>query len=171
MSYIWSIEFQLCVWSIDVWEKKKSRFIQAPAGRQSPLVGETKVQFHNDQAHLLVVHESQIAVYDSKLDCLLSVSFHLTVLVSYCLIKYLPSIFGKLTKFSINQKKIQMGRMGWGRIDPHQYLCLPSQKNYTCFAHLEILATLALSSSLTNLLSLELFLLVVLFQLIGSRTS
>ncbi|XP_059461310.1 protein TOPLESS-RELATED PROTEIN 2-like [Corylus avellana] len=66
---------QLCVWSIDVWEKKNSRFIQAPAGRQSPLLGETKVQFHNDQAHLLVVHESQIAVYDSKLECLLSWSW------------------------------------------------------------------------------------------------
>ncbi|KAG2700912.1 hypothetical protein I3843_06G018900 [Carya illinoinensis] len=66
---------QLCVWSIDGWEKKKSRFIQAPAGRQSPLVGETKVQFHNDQAHLLVVHESQISVYDSKLECLHSWSW------------------------------------------------------------------------------------------------
>ncbi|KAH9783947.1 protein TOPLESS-RELATED PROTEIN 2 [Citrus sinensis] len=60
---------QLCMWSIDKWEKLKSRFIQAPAGRQSPLVGETKVQFHNDQTHLLVVHESQISVYDSKLEC------------------------------------------------------------------------------------------------------
>ncbi|XP_058085510.1 protein TOPLESS-RELATED PROTEIN 2-like isoform X2 [Magnolia sinica] len=60
----------LCVWSIDGWEKKKSRFIQAPAGRSSPLVGETKVQFHNDLVHLLVVHESQLAVYDSKLECL-----------------------------------------------------------------------------------------------------
>ncbi|KAF5442396.1 hypothetical protein F2P56_035059 [Juglans regia] len=66
---------QLCVWSIDGWEKKKSRFIQAPAGRQSPLVGETKVQFHNDQAHLLVVHESQISIYDSKLECLHSWSW------------------------------------------------------------------------------------------------
>ncbi|XP_041011160.1 protein TOPLESS-RELATED PROTEIN 2-like isoform X2 [Juglans microcarpa x Juglans regia] len=66
---------QLCVWSIDGWEKKKSRFIQAPAGRQSPLVGETKVQFHNDQANLLVVHESQIAIYDSKLECLRSWSW------------------------------------------------------------------------------------------------
>ena len=65
---------QLCVWSIDGWEKKKSRFIQAPAGRQSPLAGETKVRFHNDQTHLLVVHESQIAIYDSKLECLRSVS-------------------------------------------------------------------------------------------------
>ncbi|XP_010943652.1 protein TOPLESS-RELATED PROTEIN 2 isoform X1 [Elaeis guineensis] len=63
---------QLCVWSIDGWEKKKSRFIQAPASRASPLVGDTKVQFHNDQAHLLVVHESQLAIYDSKLECLRS---------------------------------------------------------------------------------------------------
>lgn len=62
------------MWSIDGWEKKKSRFIQAPPGRQSPLVGETKVQFHNDQTHLLVAHESQIAVYDCKLECLRSVS-------------------------------------------------------------------------------------------------
>ncbi|XP_058103933.1 protein TOPLESS-RELATED PROTEIN 2-like isoform X3 [Magnolia sinica] len=62
----------LCVWSIDGWEKKKSRFIQAPPGRSASLVGETKVQFHNDQAHLLVVHESQIAIYDSKLECLRS---------------------------------------------------------------------------------------------------
>ncbi|KAK1570484.1 hypothetical protein Q3G72_002623 [Acer saccharum] len=60
---------QLCMWSIDKWEKLKSRFILAPAGRQSPLVGETKVQFHNDQTHLLVVHESQVAVYDNKLEC------------------------------------------------------------------------------------------------------
>ncbi|KAK4836419.1 hypothetical protein QYF36_022757 [Acer negundo] len=60
---------QLCMWSIDKWEKLKSRFIQAPAGRQSPLVGETKVQFHNDQTHLLVVHESQVSVYDNKLEC------------------------------------------------------------------------------------------------------
>ncbi|KDP21790.1 hypothetical protein JCGZ_00577 [Jatropha curcas] len=63
---------QLCVWSIDGWEKRKSRFIQPPPGRQSPLAGETKVQFHNDQTHLLVVHESQIAIYDSKLECLRS---------------------------------------------------------------------------------------------------
>ncbi|XP_077237884.1 protein TOPLESS-RELATED PROTEIN 2-like isoform X2 [Tasmannia lanceolata] len=63
---------QLCVWSIDGWVKKKARLIEAPAGRPAPLVGETKVQFHNDQEHLLVVHESQIAVYDGKLDCLRS---------------------------------------------------------------------------------------------------
>lgn len=60
---------QLCLWSIDGWEKKKSRPLQASPGHQSPLVGDTKVQFHNDQLHLLVVHENIIAVYDSKLEC------------------------------------------------------------------------------------------------------
>ncbi|CAI9759508.1 unnamed protein product [Fraxinus pennsylvanica] len=63
---------QLFVWNIDGWEKKKSRFIQAPPALQSPLVGETRVQFHNNQSHLLVVHESQIAVYDTQLECLRS---------------------------------------------------------------------------------------------------
>ncbi|XAR70707.1 hypothetical protein NMG60_11027659 [Bertholletia excelsa] len=63
---------QLCVWNIDGWEKRKARPIQAPQGHPSPLVGETKVQFHNDQTHLLVVHESQIAVCDGQLECLRS---------------------------------------------------------------------------------------------------
>ncbi|WOL13224.1 protein TPR2-like [Canna indica] len=63
---------QLCVWSIDGWEKKKARSIPTPSGRAAPLVGDTKVQFHNDQAHLLVVHESQITICDSKLEFLRS---------------------------------------------------------------------------------------------------
>ncbi|CAN6486440.1 unnamed protein product [Victoria cruziana] len=63
---------QLCVWSIDLWEKKKSRVIPAPPGRPSPLVGETRVQFHNDQTHLLAVHETQIIIFDGKLECLRS---------------------------------------------------------------------------------------------------
>ncbi|KAG2581778.1 hypothetical protein PVAP13_6KG064200 [Panicum virgatum] len=63
---------QLCVWSIDGWEKKKSRYIQPPANRSGTLVGDTRVQFHNDQTHLLVVHESQLAIYDGNLECLRS---------------------------------------------------------------------------------------------------
>ncbi|XP_057872260.2 protein TOPLESS-RELATED PROTEIN 2 isoform X1 [Cryptomeria japonica] len=60
---------QLCLWSIDGWEKRKSKYIQVQAGRSSPAVGDTRVQFHNDQVHLLVVHESQLAIYEaSKLD-------------------------------------------------------------------------------------------------------
>ncbi|KAH7692892.1 YVTN repeat-like/Quinoprotein amine dehydrogenase protein [Dioscorea alata] len=63
---------QLCLWSIDGWEKRKAKSLQAPAGRAATLVGETKVQFHNDQVHLLVSHESQLAIYDGKLDCVRS---------------------------------------------------------------------------------------------------
>ncbi|XP_019257558.1 PREDICTED: protein TPR2-like isoform X2 [Nicotiana attenuata] len=61
---------QLCIWSVDGWEKKKARPIQVPPGHQGPLVGETRVQFHNDQSHILVVHESQIGIYDTQLECL-----------------------------------------------------------------------------------------------------
>ncbi|MFS7928068.1 putative transcription factor WD40-like family [Helianthus anomalus] len=61
---------QLCIWNINGWEKRKSRSLQPPPGHQSSLVGETKVQFHNDQRHFLVIHESQIAIYDHQLECL-----------------------------------------------------------------------------------------------------
>ncbi|PUZ64082.1 hypothetical protein GQ55_3G115400 [Panicum hallii var. hallii] len=60
---------QLCVWSTDNWENKKSRYI-GPPSNGSALVGDTMVQFHYDQTHLLVVHESQLAIYDGKLECL-----------------------------------------------------------------------------------------------------
>ncbi|XP_027366106.1 topless-related protein 3-like isoform X6 [Abrus precatorius] len=55
---------QLCVWSIDTWEKRKSIPIQLPAGK-SP-VGDARVQFHTDQLRLLVVHETQLAIYDAS---------------------------------------------------------------------------------------------------------
>ncbi|KAG6546023.1 hypothetical protein Mapa_012428 [Marchantia paleacea] len=58
---------QLCVWGTDGWEKRKTKFIQT--GRAPPPVGDTRVQFHNDQIRLLVVHETQLAIYDaSKLE-------------------------------------------------------------------------------------------------------
>ncbi|XP_027366105.1 topless-related protein 3-like isoform X5 [Abrus precatorius] len=55
---------ELCVWSIDTWEKRKSIPIQLPAGK-SP-VGDARVQFHTDQLRLLVVHETQLAIYDAS---------------------------------------------------------------------------------------------------------
>ncbi|XP_074326432.1 protein TOPLESS-RELATED PROTEIN 2-like isoform X1 [Apium graveolens] len=61
---------QLCVWNIEGWEKRMARPLQTPPSHSAPLVGETQVQFHNDQTHLLVVHESQIGIYDSQLECL-----------------------------------------------------------------------------------------------------
>ncbi|CAH9080727.1 unnamed protein product [Cuscuta europaea] len=63
---------QLCIWHIDGWEKKKSRLIQAPPGHPTSVVGDTRVQFHNDQSHILVVHESQISIYDTQLECMRS---------------------------------------------------------------------------------------------------
>ncbi|KAI4346275.1 hypothetical protein L6164_013341 [Bauhinia variegata] len=55
---------QICFWSIDSWDKKKSLSIQMPAGKAS--VGDTCVQFHSDQVHLLVCHETQLALYDAS---------------------------------------------------------------------------------------------------------
>ena len=67
--------WQLYFWSIDRWEKRKSIFLQVQIGRSSPPIGDIRVQFHNDQVHLLVVHESQLAIYDaSKFDRLHYVS-------------------------------------------------------------------------------------------------
>lgn len=58
---------QLCLWSIDTWEKRKSVALQIPTGKAP--AGDTRVQFHFDQVHLLVVHETQLAIYDaSKMD-------------------------------------------------------------------------------------------------------
>ncbi|KAK8914551.1 Topless-related protein 1 [Platanthera zijinensis] len=65
------VDAQLCVWGMDTWEKQTSKFLQIPAGRISGPFTETKVQFHQDQVQCLVVHESQIAIYEvTKLDCL-----------------------------------------------------------------------------------------------------
>ncbi|KAE8725524.1 Topless-related protein 2 [Hibiscus syriacus] len=54
----------LCVWSIDTWEKRKSVEIQIPAGKAP--TGDTRVQFHSDQIHMLLFHETQIAIYDAS---------------------------------------------------------------------------------------------------------
>ncbi|XP_054780922.1 protein TOPLESS-like isoform X2 [Prosopis cineraria] len=61
---------QLCVWSTDGWEKQKSIVLKIPAGRTPTAQAETRVQFHQDQIHFLVVHETQLAIYETtKLEC------------------------------------------------------------------------------------------------------
>ncbi|GER48441.1 transducin family protein / WD-40 repeat family protein [Striga asiatica] len=61
---------QICVWSLDGWEKKASKFLQIPSGRASNPLTQTRVQFHQDQIHVLIIHDTQIAVYEaSKLEC------------------------------------------------------------------------------------------------------
>ncbi|KAF5182305.1 Topless-related protein, partial [Thalictrum thalictroides] len=61
---------QLCVWSLDGWEKQVSKFLQIPSGRVPAPLAETRVQFHQDQIHFLTVHETQLAIYEApKLEC------------------------------------------------------------------------------------------------------
>ncbi|XWS19102.1 hypothetical protein CRYUN_Cryun32bG0102400 [Craigia yunnanensis] len=62
---------QLCVWSMDGWEKQASKFLQIPSGHVPNPLGQTRVQFHQDQIHVLAVHGTQIAIYEApKLECL-----------------------------------------------------------------------------------------------------
>ena len=61
---------QIFVWNIDGWEKQNVKYLQLPAGRAPTALVDTRVQFHQDQIHFLVVHETQLAIYETtKLDC------------------------------------------------------------------------------------------------------
>ncbi|KAK9666415.1 hypothetical protein RND81_14G183200 [Saponaria officinalis] len=61
---------QICVWSLDVWEKRRSKFLLLPQ-RTSTASSDMCVQFHKNQIHFLVVHESQLAIYEAEqLDCM-----------------------------------------------------------------------------------------------------
>jgi hypothetical protein len=60
---------------MDGWEKQKNRFLQIPSGRTSNIL-DTRVQFHQDQIHFLVVHETQMAIYETtKLESVKQVKF------------------------------------------------------------------------------------------------
>ncbi|CAL9763878.1 unnamed protein product [Musa acuminata subsp. burmannicoides] len=62
---------QLCVWGTDGWEKQRNRFLQIPSGYTPSTISDTRVQFHQDQKHFLVVHETQIAIFETtKLECM-----------------------------------------------------------------------------------------------------
>jgi WD40 repeat protein len=62
---------QICVWNTDGWEKQKTRFLQLPPGRTPSAQSDTRVQFHQDQIQFLVVHETQLAIFEAtKLECL-----------------------------------------------------------------------------------------------------
>ncbi|XP_057969141.1 topless-related protein 4-like isoform X2 [Malania oleifera] len=62
---------KLCVWSTAGWEKKASKFLEIPTGRVPAPLAQTRVQFHQDQIHVLAVHETHIGVYEApKLECL-----------------------------------------------------------------------------------------------------
>ncbi|XP_062098060.1 topless-related protein 1-like [Humulus lupulus] len=62
---------QIISWNTDSWERQNSTFLQTPAGRTLTAMSDTQVQFHQDQKHFLVVHETQLCIYEaSKLECI-----------------------------------------------------------------------------------------------------
>ncbi|KAK1550145.1 hypothetical protein Q3G72_014510 [Acer saccharum] len=57
---------------IDKWEKQKCKFLQMPDEKMQVVLSATYIQFHQDQIHFIVVHETQLAIYEAKeLKCLL----------------------------------------------------------------------------------------------------
>ncbi|KAL9665557.1 hypothetical protein QQ045_020978 [Rhodiola kirilowii] len=62
---------QMCVWSMGAWERLASKHLQIPTGRVLSPLAPTRIQFHQDQLHFLVVHETQLALYKApELECL-----------------------------------------------------------------------------------------------------
>jgi len=52
-------------------KKQKTRFLHVPPGRTPSAQSDTRVQFHQDQIQFLVVHETQLAIFEAtKLECL-----------------------------------------------------------------------------------------------------
>lgn len=92
------------MWSTDAWEKQTNKYLQIPAGRSAAPLADTRVQFHQDQTHLLAVHETQIAIYEApKLECLKQVALSLFCLVlgieSECLLVVLVLNFANFMFF------------------------------------------------------------------------
>ncbi|KAJ0075921.1 hypothetical protein Patl1_34537 [Pistacia atlantica] len=54
---------QLCVWSLDGWEKQASQFLKLANGCVPRTMSPTHVNFHQDQIHVLAVQKTQITVY------------------------------------------------------------------------------------------------------------
>lgn len=62
---------QIVSWNSESWEMKRSTSLQLPAGRSAAVLSDTQVQFHKDQIHFLVVHETQLSVHEfTELKCL-----------------------------------------------------------------------------------------------------
>ncbi|KAG0603716.1 hypothetical protein M758_10G116000 [Ceratodon purpureus] len=60
-----SADAQLCVWKTEEWGKRQSRLGSLQPDQTTACAGDLRVQFHNDQRHVLVVGKSQLAVYDT----------------------------------------------------------------------------------------------------------
>ncbi|GMJ07733.1 TOPLESS-related 1 [Hibiscus trionum] len=57
---------QIFTWDLDRWGKCKSKLLQFPDERTAVTGSNTLVQFHQDQVHFLVVHETQLSIYEAR---------------------------------------------------------------------------------------------------------
>ncbi|XP_039044303.1 topless-related protein 1-like [Hibiscus syriacus] len=61
---------QIFTWNLDGWGNCKSKLLQFPNERIPVMGSNTMVQFHQDQVHFIVVHETQLSIYEAKeLEC------------------------------------------------------------------------------------------------------
>ncbi|XP_060208854.1 topless-related protein 1-like isoform X2 [Lycium barbarum] len=61
---------QIVAWDSTNWERKRSTMLQISPDWLPTELSETFIQFHRDEKHFLVVHETQIAIYETtKLEC------------------------------------------------------------------------------------------------------
>lgn len=68
LEYLVSPAFQLCVWTLEGWEKRASKLLPIPTAATGSELNnnrQTRLQFHQDQMHVLVVHKTQIAIYEA----------------------------------------------------------------------------------------------------------
>lgn len=90
---------------MDGWEKQASKQIQIPSGHSPNPLAHTRVQFHQDQTHVLVVHASQLAIYAApKLDSMKQVCCYRVSSMSLELcIKFLLNVLqGLIGSFSFD---------------------------------------------------------------------
>uniref|UniRef100_A0A164XDC1 CTLH domain-containing protein n=1 Tax=Daucus carota subsp. sativus TaxID=79200 RepID=A0A164XDC1_DAUCS len=65
------ITFMICVWSTEVWNDQANKPVHISSGRGRNPPRKNRVQFHQDQIHLLVFNETLIAVYEApELKCI-----------------------------------------------------------------------------------------------------
>ncbi|XP_011081521.1 protein TPR3-like isoform X3 [Sesamum indicum] len=60
------VDTQIVLWDSGTWEKKKSTVLQISVGWVASELSETNIELEKDQKHLLAVHETQLAIYETS---------------------------------------------------------------------------------------------------------
>ncbi|KAG8375814.1 hypothetical protein BUALT_Bualt10G0139500 [Buddleja alternifolia] len=59
------VDTEIVLWDSVTWEKKKSTVLQIPIGWLASDLSETNIELDKDQKQFLVVHETQLAIYET----------------------------------------------------------------------------------------------------------